>query len=104
MCIRDSYTFKRGVKAITQETKWDRALPIFRRFLRSMLDTDEQLYAHLKHAEEHGFRSVRVGIWTDDFAAWKIGHKSEQAKASRAAGVKKQQSKRAKRPLPRKKK
>ena len=82
------FDFERGVKVITGENRLDRALPSFRRFLKSRFANEDMAERAL--AEYRGKRFAPREPYTlkDEFAKWKRKEKSSNAKLSRVARAK----------------
>ncbi len=87
------YAFDQGVRLITGEKVLVRAMPLFRRFVRSRFepekisDDEKEKKAKSKIAQyqKNGFDYWRIELERDAFAKWKPGEKSRKAKQSRAA-------------------
>jgi hypothetical protein len=73
--------FERGVKLITREKRLDRAMPWFRRFIRSRNDSEKagEVLAFLR---KQGITAIQVGLWRSGFRRWKREEKSRSAKKS----------------------
>jgi hypothetical protein len=81
----DPCKFERGVKLITKEKRLDRAMPWFRKFIRSREQTEKQADGTISHYGAQGFGFVQVFTFRRDFKEWKRLEKSRLAQASRAA-------------------
>jgi hypothetical protein len=80
------FDFKRGVKFITGENRLDRALPWFRRFLRSRVADENMAERAMAESGEKAFTSVgKCYSLKDEFAKWKRPEKSRLAQESRKA-------------------
>ena len=81
--------FERGVKLITKEKRFDRAMPWFRRFLRSRSDSEKVMEAALETCRAEGFTPLQVPALRRDFNEWKAKEKSQTARINRAKRKKK---------------
>ena len=87
LALASSYfDFERGVKFITGESRLDRALFSFRRFLKSRFANEDMAERAIAEYSEKAFGSVEESYsLKDKFAKWKREEKSCNAKASRKA-------------------
>jgi hypothetical protein len=67
--------YKQGVKLITGEKRWDRALPKFRAFLESQPETKEAVEQLLVRYRQNGFTGAKIIRLQHDFAMWKAEEK-----------------------------
>jgi hypothetical protein len=81
----DRCKFERGVKLITREKRLDRAMPWFRKFIRSRADTEEYADSEIASLRAEGFHLVQLDTLRRDFKKWKVEEKSRVAKQSREA-------------------
>lgn len=79
------FDFERGVKVITEENRLDRALPSFRRFLKSRFDNEDMAERAMAEYREKRFAPKEPYSLKDEFAEWKRNEKSRNAKLSRQA-------------------
>ena len=78
------FHFERGVKFITGENRLDRALPWFRRFLKSRFANEDIAERAMAEYREKAFASVEECYsLKDKFAKWKCQEKSRLAQESR---------------------
>jgi hypothetical protein len=82
------FKFTPGVKFITGEQVMTRAMPWFRKFIRSRTDSDTQAEVQVAYRRTFGFGAVKAGLLQGAFAEWKSTAKTALAKKS-AAGRKK---------------
>ena len=84
MAFLDQYlAFVPGVKFITKEKRFDRALPWFRRFIRSRVQTEKKRDAVIAGARAKGFDFYELETLPGYFAEWKAGEKSRTAQRER---------------------
>ena len=79
----DRCKFERGVKLITKEKRLDRAMPWFRKFIRSRGKTEEYADAEIASLRPIGFHLLQLDTLRRDFKEWKRLEKSRLAQASR---------------------
>jgi hypothetical protein len=73
-------SFESGVKFITREKRLDRAMPWFRKFIRSRMPNEEACDMEITKWRKDGFTSARL-FWLEfDFGRWKPKEKSLIAK------------------------
>ena len=83
--------FEPGVKLITGEKRLDRAMPWFRKFIRSQTPNEEACNAEIAKARKDGFTAGRLlQLWIH-FDAWKAKEKSRMARTKSAKRKKKGQ-------------
>lgn len=87
--VGESCKFERGVKLITKERRLDRAMPWFRRFIRSREGTEKQADGTIAYYRAKGFGPAQVGILRSAFLVWKRKEKSRKASINRAKRKKK---------------
>jgi hypothetical protein len=76
------FDFERGVKVITGENRLDRALPAFRRFLKSRFAKEDMAERAMAKYRKR-FAPREPYLLKDEFAKWKRKEKSRDAKLSR---------------------
>lgn len=76
------FDFERGVKVITGENRLDRALPAFRRFLKSRFAKEDMAERAMAKYRKR-FAPREPYLLKDEFAKWKRKKKSRDAKLSR---------------------
>ena len=79
------FDFERGVKFITGEDRLDRALPWFRRFLKSRFANEDMAEKAMAEYREKRFAPREPYSLKDEFAKWKRLEKSRNAQGSRKA-------------------
>ena len=82
------FNFERGVKFITGENRLDRALPWFRRFLKSRFANEDMAEKAMAEYRQKRFAPREPYSLMDEFAKWKRKEKSRNAKLSREARAK----------------
>jgi hypothetical protein len=75
--------YERGVKRITGEKRWDRALEKFREFLESQAQTKEAVEQLLVKYRQKGFTGAKIIRLQNEFAVWWRAEKSRKARESR---------------------
>ena len=83
--------FERGVKLITQENRFDRAMPLFRRFVRSTRENEKACEEAINEARGKGFSLLQLIQLTGAFPDWKAKEKSRIARTKSAKRKKKHQ-------------
>lgn len=78
------FTFDEAIKQITGEGRMDRALPPFRRFLKSKSKTEKIADDALVTVRKDGLNQRQVDSLADHFQAWRQKDKAVKARASRA--------------------
>jgi hypothetical protein len=73
----------RGVKRITGEKRWDRALEKFREFLESQGQTKEAVEQLLVKYRQKGFTGAKIIRLQNGFVPWSQAEKSRKARESR---------------------
>lgn len=86
-------TFTPGVKFITGENVMTRAMPWFRRFIKSRTNSESQAEKQIVHRRANGFGPVKAELLRSAFAEWKLTEKSALAKKSGAVKKRKSASK-----------
>jgi hypothetical protein len=81
--------YEEGVKLITGEKRWSRALRQFRAFLESRVKTEQAVDRLLIRYRQFGFTGAKIISLRDDFSTWKVKDKSHKARESRAVRSKK---------------
>ena len=79
------FDFERGVKVITGENRLDRALPAFRRFLKSRFANEDMAERAMAEYREKRFAPLEPYSLKDEFVKWKRLEKSRLAQGSRKA-------------------
>ena len=77
--------FKKGVKLITREKRFDRAEKWFWSFILSRSADAATAERAIAELQEKGFAAHQVVTLRDQFRVWKAHEKSRKAKESRAA-------------------
>jgi hypothetical protein len=79
--------FERGVKLITGGKRLDRAMPWFRKFLRSHMGTEKEGDEMMARYRASGITTVWVGLLREAFKKWKRLEKSRAASQSGKKGA-----------------
>ena len=72
-CFRGCCNFKGQVKLITGQNRLDRALPWFRRFLKSRFTDEDMAERAMAKYREKGFPLEQLDFFKDTFAKWRTG-------------------------------
>ncbi len=75
--------FEMGVQLITEEKRLDRAMPWFRKYIRSLVEPEEQADAVIASLGQKGFHVSQLETHRLYFKEWKRLEKSRLAQASR---------------------
>jgi hypothetical protein len=84
-------SFEPGVKFITREKRLDRAMPWFRKFIRSRTPNEQACNMEIAKARKDGFTGARLFTLNWDFDGWKVKEKSRMARTKSAKRKKKDQ-------------
>jgi hypothetical protein len=84
-------SFEPGVKLITGEWRFDRAMPWFRKFIRSRTPNEQACKTEIDKARKDGFTGARLCTFKWDFDGWKVKEKSRIARTKSAKRKKKDQ-------------
>ena len=79
------WAFAPGVKFITGEQVMIRAMPWFRKFIKSRTSSDNHAEKQIAYRQANGFGPVKVELMRGAFAEWKITEKSALARKSATA-------------------
>ena len=78
------FDFERGVKVITGENRPERALPLFRAFLKSISANEDRAEKAMAEYRKTGFASSRsLFALKDEFAKWRTGEVSRKRSEAR---------------------
>lgn len=77
-------SFEPGVKFITGENRFDRALLRFRKFMRSLSSTEKVCEAAITKLRAEDFTSDQLDTLRADFVGWNAKDKSEEGRSKRA--------------------
>ena len=80
--------YRPGVRSITDEKNWDRALPKFKRFLAAKFPKDGEAEIRISDHEQRGFTVNQLIKFTRDLLAWWKLEKSSSARQSALANKK----------------
>ena len=75
--------FERQVKVITGQDRLDRALPWFRRFLKSRFANEDMVEKAMAEYREKGFAREQLDSLKDAFAKWRTGEVSRKRSEAR---------------------
>jgi hypothetical protein len=78
------FDFERGVKFITGQDRLDRALPWFRRFLKSRFANEDVAEKAMAEYREKAFAPEQLDSLKDAFAKWRTGEVSRTRSEARA--------------------
>jgi hypothetical protein len=84
--IGERCEFERGVKLITKEKRFTRAVGWYERFIRSRSADVETAERAIAEDREKGFTSPRIDILRGAFKKWKAEEKSRAARQSGKKG------------------
>ena len=79
------FGYERGVKLITLQKGWDRALERFKDFLKSQVKEEGKVEELLTTYRQKGFTGAKISSLRNDLVVWWEKEKSRKASASRAA-------------------
>jgi hypothetical protein len=95
-------SFETGVKFITGEKRFDRAMPWFRKFIKTRSDSEKVCDEAIATARAKGFRTIQLDSLQAQFNQWKASDRSQTARTNRAKREAKREA-RKKRPSAKKK-
>jgi hypothetical protein len=77
-------SFEAGVRFITGERRFDRAMPWFRKFIKARSESEQVCDDAIASARANGFTTFQLSSLQGQFTEWKANDKSQTARAIRA--------------------